>query len=89
MGLYPAAFLLLLLRAEIQTESDTVASFLFCFVLQFSSSQEEEEIDMDTVHDSQAFISHHLNMLERPSTPGKVVYCVHPGGGESPLDATV
>lgn len=26
---------------------------------------------MDTVHDSQAFISHHLNMLERPSTPGK------------------
>lgn len=27
---------------------------------------------MDTVHDSQAFISHHLNMLERPSTPGTV-----------------
>lgn len=27
---------------------------------------------MDTVHDSQAFISHHLNMLERPSTPGKI-----------------
>lgn len=25
---------------------------------------------MDTVHDSQAFIYHHLNMLERPSTPG-------------------
>lgn len=27
---------------------------------------------MDTVHDSQAFISHHLNMLERPSTPGEI-----------------
>ena len=26
---------------------------------------------MDTVHDSQAFISHHLSMLERPTTPGK------------------
>ena len=26
---------------------------------------------MDTVHDSQAFIYHHLNMLERPSTPGR------------------
>ncbi|KAF7246909.1 Transcription initiation factor TFIID subunit 2 [Varanus komodoensis] len=38
--------------------------------IRFSNSQEEEEIDMDTVHDSQAFISHHLNMLERPSTPG-------------------
>lgn len=25
---------------------------------------------MDTVHDSQAFIYHHLNMLDRPSTPG-------------------
>uniref|UniRef100_A0A5F8GKX7 Transcription initiation factor TFIID subunit 2 n=1 Tax=Monodelphis domestica TaxID=13616 RepID=A0A5F8GKX7_MONDO len=36
----------------------------------FSNSQEEEEVDMDTVHDSQAFIYHHLNMLERPSTPG-------------------
>uniref|UniRef100_A0A6I8S9I2 Transcription initiation factor TFIID subunit 2 n=1 Tax=Xenopus tropicalis TaxID=8364 RepID=A0A6I8S9I2_XENTR len=34
--------------------------------------QEEEEIDMDTVHDSQAFIYHHLNMLERPSTPGTI-----------------
>lgn len=32
---------------------------------------------MDTVHDSQAFISHHLNMLERPSTPGKIhVQCM-------------
>ncbi|KAI4582206.1 hypothetical protein MJG53_020794 [Ovis ammon polii x Ovis aries] len=40
----------------------------------FSNSQEEEEIDMDTVHDSQAFISHHLNMLERPSTPGLSKY---------------
>ncbi|KAM4864852.1 LOW QUALITY PROTEIN: transcription initiation factor TFIID subunit 2-like, partial [Thomomys bottae] len=40
----------------------------------FSSSQDEEEIDMDTVHDSQAFISHHLNMLERPSTPGLSKY---------------
>lgn len=29
---------------------------------------------MDTVHDSQAFISHHLNMLERPSTPGLSKY---------------
>ncbi|KAJ7405005.1 TATA-box binding protein associated factor 2 [Willisornis vidua] len=38
--------------------------------IRFSNSQEEEEIDMDTVHDSQAFIYHHLNMLERPSTPG-------------------
>ncbi|XP_023558115.1 transcription initiation factor TFIID subunit 2 [Octodon degus] len=36
----------------------------------FPSSQDEEEVDMDTVHDSQAFISHHLSMLERPSTPG-------------------
>ncbi|XP_006895086.1 PREDICTED: transcription initiation factor TFIID subunit 2-like [Elephantulus edwardii] len=36
----------------------------------FLSSQDEEEMDMDTVHDSQAFISHHLNMLERPSMPG-------------------
>lgn len=26
---------------------------------------------MDTVHDSQAFIYHQLNMLDRPSTPGK------------------
>lgn len=26
---------------------------------------------MDTVHDSQAFIHHHLNLLERPSTPGE------------------
>lgn len=34
-------------------------------------TQEEEDIDMETVHDSQAFIYHHLNMLERPSTPGK------------------
>uniref|UniRef100_A0A6I8SYC6 Transcription initiation factor TFIID subunit 2 n=1 Tax=Xenopus tropicalis TaxID=8364 RepID=A0A6I8SYC6_XENTR len=34
--------------------------------------REEEEIDMDTVHDSQAFIYHHLNMLERPSTPGTI-----------------
>jgi len=33
-------------------------------------TQDEEDIDMDTVHDSQAFIYHHLNMLERPSTPG-------------------
>lgn len=32
---------------------------------------EEEDIDMETVHDSQAFIHHHLNLLERPSTPGK------------------
>ncbi|KAJ1193875.1 hypothetical protein NDU88_003171 [Pleurodeles waltl] len=38
---------------------------------QFSNSQEEEEIDMDTVHDSQAFIYHHLNIPERPQTPGK------------------
>uniref|UniRef100_A0ACB8FEN1 Transcription initiation factor TFIID subunit 2 n=1 Tax=Sphaerodactylus townsendi TaxID=933632 RepID=A0ACB8FEN1_9SAUR len=38
--------------------------------IRFSNSQEEEEIDMDTVHDSQAFIYHHLNNLERPSTPG-------------------
>ncbi|RXM35692.1 hypothetical protein EOD39_3948 [Acipenser ruthenus] len=37
--------------------------------IRFSNSQEEEDIDMDTVHDSQAFIYHHLNMLERPSTP--------------------
>lgn len=42
--------------------------------IRFSSSQDEEEIDMDTVHDSQAFISHHLNMLERPSTPGLSKY---------------
>lgn len=32
---------------------------------------EDEDIDMETVHDSQAFIHHHLNLLERPSTPGK------------------
>lgn len=32
---------------------------------------EDEDIDMDTVHDSQAFIHHHLNLLERPSTPGQ------------------
>lgn len=32
---------------------------------------EDEDIDMDTVHDSQAFIHHHLNLLERPSTPGE------------------
>lgn len=31
---------------------------------------EDEDIDMETVHDSQAFIHHHLNLLERPSTPG-------------------
>lgn len=31
---------------------------------------EEEDIDMETVHDSQAFIHHQLNLLERPSTPG-------------------
>ena len=59
------------------------------FVLQFSSSQDEEEIDMDTVHDSQAFISHHLNMLERPSTPGKMLSCIHWGDGESLHDITV
>ncbi|TRZ16722.1 hypothetical protein HGM15179_010371 [Zosterops borbonicus] len=41
--------------------------------IRFSNSQEEEEIDMDTVHDSQAFIYHHLNMLERPSTPGEEI----------------
>lgn len=34
--------------------------------------QDEEDIDMDTVHDSRAFIYHHLNMLDRPSTPGKL-----------------
>ncbi|XP_049585994.1 transcription initiation factor TFIID subunit 2 isoform X1 [Syngnathus scovelli] len=34
-------------------------------------NMEEEDIDMETVHDSQAFIHHHLNLLERPSTPGK------------------
>uniref|UniRef100_A0A8B9HQ24 Transcription initiation factor TFIID 150 kDa subunit n=1 Tax=Astyanax mexicanus TaxID=7994 RepID=A0A8B9HQ24_ASTMX len=34
-------------------------------------TQDEEDIDMETVHDSQAFIYHHLNMLDRPSTPGK------------------
>lgn len=32
---------------------------------------EDEDIDMDSVHDSRAFIYHHLNMLDRPSTPGK------------------
>lgn len=32
---------------------------------------EDEDIDMETVHDSQAFIHHHLNLLERPSTPGE------------------
>lgn len=35
---------------------------------------EEEDIDMETVHDSQAFIHHHLNLLERPSTPGEHSY---------------
>lgn len=35
---------------------------------------EDEDIDMETVHDSQAFIHHHLNLLERPSTPGKRAY---------------
>ena len=44
---------------------------------------------MDTVHDSQAFISHHLNMLERPSTPGNTVHCFHWGGGETPQDITL
>lgn len=39
-------------------------------LLQFNT-MEEEDIDMDTVHDSQAFIHHHLNLLERPSTPGE------------------
>ncbi|XP_061529597.1 transcription initiation factor TFIID subunit 2 isoform X1 [Phycodurus eques] len=34
-------------------------------------NMEDEDIDMETVHDSQAFIHHHLNLLERPSTPGK------------------
>lgn len=33
---------------------------------------EDEDIDMETVHDSQAFIHQHLNLLERPSTPGKL-----------------
>lgn len=32
---------------------------------------------MDTVHDSQAFIYHHLNMLERPSTPGMNKFIVN------------
>lgn len=32
---------------------------------------EDEDIDMETVHDSQAFIHHQLNLLDRPSTPGK------------------
>uniref|UniRef100_A0AAZ3RI54 Transcription initiation factor TFIID subunit 2 n=1 Tax=Oncorhynchus tshawytscha TaxID=74940 RepID=A0AAZ3RI54_ONCTS len=31
----------------------------------------EDEIDMESPHDSQAFIHHHLNILERPSTPGQ------------------
>ncbi|XP_061737606.1 transcription initiation factor TFIID subunit 2 isoform X2 [Nerophis ophidion] len=34
-------------------------------------NMEEEDIDMETVHDSQAFIHHHLHLLDRPSTPGK------------------
>uniref|UniRef100_A0A4W3IXC7 Transcription initiation factor TFIID subunit 2 n=1 Tax=Callorhinchus milii TaxID=7868 RepID=A0A4W3IXC7_CALMI len=41
------------------------------YQISFSNSQEDEEIDMESVHDSQAFIYHHLNILERPSTPGK------------------
>ncbi|MGH0137698.1 UNVERIFIED_CONTAM: hypothetical protein FKN15_040739 [Acipenser sinensis] len=45
--------------------------------IRFSNSQEEEDIDMDTVHDSQAFIYHHLNMLERPSTPGVWSICLN------------
>uniref|UniRef100_A0A8C7KX46 Transcription initiation factor TFIID subunit 2 n=1 Tax=Oncorhynchus kisutch TaxID=8019 RepID=A0A8C7KX46_ONCKI len=43
-------------------------------VMGFTSSfntVEEDEIDMESPHDSQAFIHHHLNILERPSTPGK------------------
>uniref|UniRef100_A0A8C7LC32 Transcription initiation factor TFIID subunit 2 n=1 Tax=Oncorhynchus kisutch TaxID=8019 RepID=A0A8C7LC32_ONCKI len=38
-------------------------------VMGFTSS--EDEIDMESPHDSQAFIHHHLNILERPSTPGQ------------------
>lgn len=40
---------------------------------------------MDTVHDSQAFISHHLNMLERPSTPGRISIQQSGGDEESSL----
>lgn len=43
---------------------------------------------MDTVHDSQAFISHHLNMLERPSTPGKINVTAVRGVIESSHDTT-
>ncbi|KAJ0065829.1 hypothetical protein NL108_000053, partial [Boleophthalmus pectinirostris] len=38
------------------------------FKIRFNA-MEDEDIDMETVHDSQAFIHHHLNLLERPSTP--------------------
>lgn len=38
---------------------------------------------MDTVHDSWAFISHHLNILERPSTPGLSKH--HPACSQSAL----
>ncbi|MGH0158356.1 UNVERIFIED_CONTAM: hypothetical protein FKN15_060643 [Acipenser sinensis] len=48
--------------------------------IRFSNSQEEEDTDMDTVHDSQAFIYHHLNMLE---TPAKGFECTKDRCGES------
>ncbi|XP_015685372.1 transcription initiation factor TFIID subunit 2-like, partial [Protobothrops mucrosquamatus] len=61
----------ILLPTEAKHTSDYEGSFFLLIPPKevFSNSQEEEEIDMDTVHDSQAFIYHHLNMLERPSTP--------------------
>lgn len=52
--------------------SDNVLSRGY-LVLQFNTV-EDEDIDMETVHDSQAFIHHHLNLLERPSTPGKYIH---------------
>ena len=53
--------------------SKVLISKITCVLFQFNT-MEEEDIDMETVHDSQAFIHHHLNLLERPSTPGKRIY---------------
>lgn len=55
---------------QVRTSELSICQLFLANLFQFPT-QEEEDIDMDTVHDSQAFIYHHLNMLERPSTPGE------------------
>ncbi|XP_038851137.1 transcription initiation factor TFIID subunit 2 [Salvelinus fontinalis] len=51
---------------QVLQEEDSSKKFKIRF-----NTMEEDEIDMESPHDSQAFIHHHLNILERPSTPGK------------------